>query len=143
MVPDSSVTIYPLVVFMTCFQSTSGHRLRPLSIKKIYDPAQRRIYKELREIRNRYIAHDEQDHPINIVGIEINAEARAVYTSTMVALLPLDGWNSFEQFPTLVELAYDWVSAERESSSGTLIEAFNALHHAERESIKNSPLSSG
>lgn len=131
--------IAALITFMTCFQSTSGHRLRPLSIKRLYTPVQRAAYKELLRLRNRYIAHDEQDFPINAVGIELNLNAVAIYESTAVAFIPLHSWRMFDFFQELVDVAHAWVAVERTKASAELMIGFNALNEAERHIFKNGP----
>ncbi|WP_156964519.1 hypothetical protein [Methylocapsa aurea] len=115
-----------LLAFCRCFESTNGHRLKPLKSKQVFNPDQRAKFERLKLIRNRVVAHDEQ-----LFGGVFVLVVRSVGL-TALDVLSLNLSTSFTDFPEkgflreLVGVACHWVELERTRVMNELKKEFDA-----------------
>jgi hypothetical protein len=130
-----ATTIAALVKFCSCFESTSGLRQLPLKPSKIYNPSDRSLIEELRLIRNKAVAHDEQLFPANSVMVVFGPNANPIEAVCLAMRFPIHGMTELSELPRLAEQALDWVGDEIERVCSEIITQMKSVSLAERRKI--------
>lgn len=91
------LAIAALVRFCRCFENTKnpdGLRRKPLSQKRIFSPDERESFKELRNIRDKIIVHDEQLYPNHFPWLVVSREGEALEAGVLGATFGLTNFES-------------------------------------------------
>ena len=122
-----ALALASLVRFCSCFESTSGHRRRPLRGKDIFSAGDRVTLHSLKTLRNKVVVHDDQLYPNHTPWAAIDAAGKAIEVGILAANVPFFGMIEYEQLKSLVLIAFAWVQSTFEEMATTAVIAINQL----------------
>lgn len=101
--------IAALIWLCRCFESTAGLRQKPLKLNKVFVPADRAIFKHLHHIRNKFIAHDVQTHPMQSVVLLLDDSGEAIDAMVVMGDVGVQNFQSGLDVSRLIETALRYV----------------------------------
>ena len=122
-----ALAVAALVRFCGCFESTSGHRSKPLKIKKIFQLSDRQIFEALKLLRNKLVVHDEQLYPNHTPWVVVGPAGAAIEAGVLGMGFRLVDMVESDQFLTLAQVALAWVANEFDHVSSQVVEEINSL----------------
>lgn len=129
-----------LIKVLGCFESTTGHRQRPLKSRKILDPAERKKLDDLKQIRNKMAVHDEQLYPMNSVVAVVMPDATVDSVWVSKATIPLHQvGTALEDLKALSQKLLERVEGKIEVELQQATKALNAHDLEWRKELLNSP----
>jgi len=131
--------IAALIRFCGCFRSTSGIRQKPLSVRRIFEPQDRKIFSKIKNIRDKMAAHDEQLYASAYPLFVLDGEGKAIHTIAFMMHPIVHSLKEGDDLLRLASIALKWVRVEFDKVSAEIVNFIDALPLARRLRIKESP----
>lgn len=129
-----------LVKLLGCFESTVGHRQKPLKPKKILNLPDRRRIEDLRQLRNKIAVHDEQLYPMNAVVAAVMPDATIADAYVLKATAPLHQVGKLlSELTDLCPKVADYVWLRLNEELGKIVEQLNAQDLEWRQRLLHAP----
>ncbi|AYJ87246.1 hypothetical protein D3Y57_16560 [Sphingomonas paeninsulae] len=121
-----------LIKFLRCFESTSGLRIKPLKLSKIFNHEDRARVKALIWTRHKFVVHDEQTHPMKQSVLLVDSDGEAIDVMVTSSKQDFRTFAVSEDLPRLIELALEYVRTAHLSAGDAIKSDWNAQSATEK-----------
>lgn len=122
-----ALAVAALIRFFGCFESTAGHRRKPLQRKKLFEFAERSTFDVLKRLRDKLVVHDEQLYPNHTPWVVIGPEGSAIEAGVLGMGFRLADMIQAEQLLLLAGIALTWAANEFELVASQVVDNINKL----------------